>query len=221
MDVSKDMRQAHIREKKNVKGQHRKYDGIALRKHDQLNTTQDRTKTIKREGEDVKVRETEAIQMVNAKIDEIRGAFTDWLNEQSDEFKNRLEKLYNDKFNCFFRPKYDGSHQTFPDLDLKVLGIPDLYQSQKDAVWMQILNGGAICDHEVGAGKTLIMCVAAYEMKRLGVVNKPMIVGLKANVQELAHTFRTAYPNAKILAPGKDDFTPRSAERRVGKAWRR
>ena len=57
------------------------------------------------------------------------------------------------------------------------------------------------------------MCVAAYEMKRLGVVNKPMIVGLKANVQELAHTFRTAYPNAKILAPGKDDFTPAKRER--------
>ena len=64
-----------------------------------------------------------------------------------------------------------------------------------------------------GAGKTLIMCAGAYEMKRLGLANKPMIVGLKANVQELAHTFRTAYPNAKILAPGKDDFTPDKRER--------
>lgn len=70
------------------------------------------------------------------------------------------------------------------------------------------LNGGGICDHEVGAGKTLTMCIAAYEMKRLGLVNKPMIIGLKTNIHEIAKTFRTAYPNAKVLYPGKDDFTP-------------
>ena len=32
-------------------------------------------------------------------------------------------------------------------------------------------------------------------------------------MQGLAHTFRTAYPNAQILAPGKDDFTPAKRER--------
>jgi N12 class adenine-specific DNA methylase len=71
-------------------------------------------------------------------------------------------------------------------------------------------NGGGICDHEVGAGKTLIMCCAAYEMKRLGLANKPMIIGLKANVHEIAQTFKTAYPDAKILYPGKEDFTPKN-----------
>ena len=64
----------------------------------------------------------------------------------------------------------------------------DLYKSQKDAVWMLKTNGGGICDHEVGAGKTLIMCTAAYEMKRLGLANKPMIIGLKANVFDIADT---------------------------------
>ena len=34
-------------------------------------------------------------------------------------------------------------------------------------------NGGGICDHEVGAGKTLIMCTPAYEMKRLEIAKKP------------------------------------------------
>jgi len=66
------------------------------------------------------------------------------------------------------RPQYDGTHQTFPGLDLKALGITDLYKSQKDAVWMLKQNGGGICDHEVGAVKTLIMCTATMEMKRLG-----------------------------------------------------
>lgn len=79
------------------------------------------------------------------------------------------------------RPKYDGSHQKFPGLDLKGLGIKDLYPSQKDCVWMVKQNGGGIGDQEVGGGKTLIMCVASYEMKRLGLAHKPMIIGLKAN----------------------------------------
>ena len=55
------------------------------------------------------------------------------------------------------RPKYDGTHQEFPDLDLKGLGIDNLYDSQKDAIWMDKLLGGGIIDHEVGGGKTLIM----------------------------------------------------------------
>lgn len=211
--IKSDSRNATIWNKYAVKAQSRTYDGIALMKHALLNTSPNITKKIMDGDKEIKVRDGEAIQMANAKIDEIRGAFTEWLDKRDDEFKTRLEKLYNDKFNCFVRPRYDGSHQTFPDLDLKGLGIPDLYQSQKDAVWMQVLNGGGICDHQVGAGKTLIMCVAAYEMKRLGIAEKPMIIGLKANIGELAHTFRTAYPNAKILAPGKEDFSPSKRER--------
>ena len=207
------MHNANIWDRFCVRGQHRRYDGIALMKHALLNTTPDITKKIMVGDKEVKVRDTEAIQMANAKIDEIRNGFSDWLNEQSDEFKQRLEKLYNDTFNCFVRPQYDGSHQTFPDLNLKGLGIESLYGSQKDAVWMLKLNGGGICDHQVGAGKTLIMCAAAYEMKRLGLANKPMILALKANVQEIAQTFQTAYPNAKLLYPGKNDFTPDKRQR--------
>lgn len=203
-----------INEKFAVQGESKLYTGVHLLKHALLNTTPNITKTIKvtdpETGEDknVKVPDGQAIQMANSKIDEMRNGFSDWLNEQSPEFQNELADSYNKKFNCFVRPQYDGSHQTFPGLDLKGLGIPDLYQSQKDCVWMLKQNGGGIGDHEVGAGKTLIMCCAAYEMKRLGQANKPMIVGLKANVHEIAATFKTAYPNAKILYPGKEDFTP-------------
>jgi hypothetical protein len=204
-----------INEKFAVQGESKLYTGMHLLKHALLNTTPNITKTIKvsdpETGElrDAKVPDGQAIQMANTKIDEIRNGFSDWLDQQSPEFKNDLAERYNRRFNCFVRPQYDGSHQSFPGLDLKALGIPDLYQSQKDCVWMIKQNGGGIGDHEVGAGKTLIMCCAAYEMKRLGMANKPMIIGLKANVHEIAATFRTAYPNAKILYPGKEDFTPK------------
>jgi len=212
--VSADKSNLIINEKFAVQSESQLFTGIHLMKNALLNTTPNITKTIQVTDKDtgeqksVKVANGEAIQMANSKIDEIRNGFTDWLNEQSPEFQNKLADAYNRKFNCYVRPQYDGSHQTFPDLDLKALGIADLYQSQKDCIWMQKMMGGGIADHEVGAGKTLIMCCSAYEMKRLGLANKPMIVGLKANVHEIASTFKTAYPNAKILYPGKDDFTP-------------
>ncbi|MBW9203978.1 DNA methylase [Bacteroidales bacterium SW292] len=191
-----------------VKGYYRHYDGMNLLKHALHNTCPDMMKSIGKDehGNDIKVRDSEGIQLANAKIDEIRGGFTEWLEEQSPEFKKRLTDMYNNKFNCFVRPKYDGSHQKFPDLNLKGLGIKDLYTSQKDCVWMLKLNIGGIADQEVGGGKTLIMCVASYEMKRLGLAHKPMIIGLKANVREIAETYRKAYPNARILYASEKDF---------------
>ena len=197
-----------------VQGQYRKYDGINLLKHALVNTVPDISKSIGKDehGNDIKVRDSEAIQLANAKIDEIRNGFTDWLNDQSPEFQQRLADMYNRKFNCFVRPAYDGSHQDFPGMDLKALekkyGIKEVYQSQKDCVWMLKQNGGGICDHEVGTGKTLIMSLAAQEMKRLGLAHKPMIIGLKANVGEIAECYRTAYPNAKILYATEKDFSP-------------
>jgi N12 class adenine-specific DNA methylase len=152
--VKADYRNANIYDKYCIRGENKSYDGIALMKHALHNTTPDITKNVDATDRDgkktkIKVRDGEKIQLANSKIDEIRTGFSDWLNMQLPEFKDRLTDLYNRKFNCFVRPQYDGSHQTFPGLDLKALGIPDLYQSQKDAVWMLKQNGGGICDHEV------------------------------------------------------------------------
>ncbi len=195
-----------------VKGYYRHYDGMNLLKHALHNTCPDMMKCIGKDenGNEIKVRDSEGIQLANAKIDEIRNGFTEWLEDQSQDFKDRLTDMYNRKFNCFVRPKYDGSHQTFPDLNLKGLasrGVKSIYPSQKDCVWMLKQNGGGICDHEVGTGKTLIMCIAAHEMKRLGLAHKPMIIGLKANVAEIAATYQTAYPNARILYASEKDFS--------------
>lgn len=196
-----------------VRGYYRVYDGMSLLKHALHNTVPDIKKSIGKDdnGHDIKVPDSEAIQLANTKIDEIRNGFSEWLEAQSPEFKDRLVDLYNSKFNCYVRPHYDGSHQKFPDLNMKLLGdryhINSVYQSQKDCVWMLIQNGGGICDHQVGTGKTLIMCMAAHEMKRLGLVHKPMIIGMKANVAEIAMTYQTAYPNARILYADAKSFT--------------
>ena len=195
-----------------VRGYYRTYDGMSLLKHALHNTVPDIKKSAGKDenGNDIKVPDNEAIQLANTKIDEIRNGFSEWLEAQSPEFKEKLVDLYNDKFNCFVRPQYDGSHQTFPELNMKLLGdrygIHSIYQSQKDCIWMLKQNGGGVCDHEVGTGKTLIMCIAAHEMKRLGLAHKPMIIGLKANVAEIAMTYQSAYPNARILFADEKSF---------------
>ncbi len=195
-----------------VRGYYRTYDGMSLLKHALHNTVPDIKKSAGKDenGHEIKVPDNEAIQLANTKIDEIRNGFADWLEVQSPEFKEKLADLYNRKFNCFVRPQYDGSHQTFPDLNMKMLGdrygIHSVYQSQKDCVWMLLQNGGGICDHQVGTGKTLIMCMAAHEMKRLGLAHKPMIIGMKANVADIAMTYQSAYPNAKILYADEKSF---------------
>nr|MBQ4455905.1 DNA methylase [Clostridia bacterium] len=171
------------------------------------------TKTVYTGGERKTVVDAERTQEVAARINEIRDAFTDWLAREPKAVRDDLADRYNRLFNCFVRPSYDGSFQTFPDLDYSRLGFNELYKSQKDAIWMIKQNGGGICDHEVGAGKTMVMCVAAHEMKRLGLVHKPMIIALKANVHDIADTYMRAYPKARVLYPGKQDFTPENREK--------
>ena len=186
----------------------RNCNGEDLFVHALHDTVPEITKEIERNGDRVRVPDEEAIQEASTKIQEIRERFNAWLDSQPLEVRDELVRVYNERFNCFVRPHYDGSAQTFPGLSFEHFPYKELYPSQKDAVWMIKQNGGGICWHEVGTGKTMIMCVAAYEMKRLGLVQKPLIVGLKANVHEIADTFRKAYPSAKLLYPGKEDFTP-------------
>ncbi len=172
------------------------------------NTTPFFTYEVEMGDKTIRVPDNEAIQLAHQKIENIRNRFIEWLQALPFDDKKHLEQLYNDTFNCFVLREYDGSHLSFPGLDKKALGIDDLYSSQKNAAWRIVQNRGALIDHEVGLGKTLTMIVAAQEMKRLGIIHKPAILALKANVDQIRDTYRKAYPKARILAPGENDFTP-------------
>ena len=182
--------------------------GYTLLEHALENTTPFFTYEVKMGDRTIRQSDNEAIQLAHQKIELMRTGFIDWLKELPDGEKKQLENLYNDTFNCYVLREFDGSHLKFPGLDRKALGIEDLYSSQKNAAWRIVQNRGALIDHEVGLGKTLTMIVAAQEMKRLGIVHKPTILALKANVNQIAETYKKAYPNARILFPGENDFTP-------------
>jgi N12 class adenine-specific DNA methylase len=165
------------------------------------------------EGKTIRVPDNEATQLAYQKIERIREQYVEWLSQLPNEDKKNIEKLYNDLYNCYVLREYNGSHLHFPGLDRNALGIADLYDSQKNAAWRIIQNRGALIDHEVGLGKTLTMVVASHEMKRLGIIHKPLIIALKANVSQIADTYRKAYPGARILFPSEHDFTPAKRQR--------
>lgn len=188
--------------------------GTTLLENALENTSPFFTYTIKDAGgSDRKLPDNEATQLAHQKIEAIRSAFIDWLSELPQKRQDFLVEIYNNTFNCFRLREYNGTHLTFPGLDKVALGIDDLYESQKSAVWRVLQNRGALIDHEVGLGKTLTMITAAQEMRRLSIAQKPVILAMKANVSQIAETYRHAYPNAKILFPGKEDFTPKERGR--------
>ena len=190
-----------------------KLTGRTLLEHALENTSPHITYPVEVDGRLRRMPDNEAIQAAHRKIETIRLSYLDWLKRLPAADKQKIERLYNETFNCYVLRQYDGSHLTFPGLDLKAVGVKELYSSQKDAAWRVIQNRGALVDHEVGLGKTLTMIIAAVEMKRLGIVHKPMILALKANISAIRDTFRKAYPNARILAPGENDYLPARRKR--------
>lgn len=73
---------ANITDKYFVKGEKRGYYGNDLLKHALHNTVPDITKTVQdKDGRDIKVRDADAIQLADSKINEIRKEFVNWLNE--------------------------------------------------------------------------------------------------------------------------------------------
>lgn len=211
-------------------------DGMGLLQHALLNSCpkmmkyrrDERGRKIQQGKSYAKDEDPEATQKANTLIEEIRQGYQDWLLRQPKALRDGLAEKYNRLFNCHVKPQFDGSHQRFPGIDWAGLeqkyGIPQpvykdgkkvsggLYKSQEDCIWMLTMNGGGICDHEVGSGKTLIMCLAAHEMKRLGFCHKPMIIGLKANVAAIAETYMTAYPKARVLYAKHADYAGKERE---------
>lgn len=188
--------------------------GYTLLEHALENTSPFYTYQI--EGTDGKMHripDNEATQLAHQKIENIRSRYIEWLKDLPAAEKKDIQDRYNRTYNSHVLREYEGSHLKFPGLDRKRLGIEDLYSSQKGAIWRILQNRGALIDHEVGLGKTLTMVAASFEMKRLGLVNKPMIIALKANVGQIADTYRKAYPKAKILFPKAADFSPKNRQR--------
>lgn len=157
------------------------------------------------EIDDKRVINKEATIAAQAKLEELKAHFVTWLWKDSDRAE-RLAQIYNERFNVFARPNYNGSHLTFPGLSLDITPR----QLQKDAIWFNLQNRSALVGDEVGLGKTLTAIISAMEARRLGFARKAMFVVPNHLTEQWREQFLAAYPNAKVLCAGKDDLSKRN-----------
>lgn len=148
----------------------------------------------------------------NQKADEIRQAFLDWVWEDKDR-REMLATIYNERFNTNVPARYDGSHLELAGASLEI----SLRPHQKDAIWRGIQDGTALNDHVVGAGKTLVCVGTVMESKRMGLLNKPMLVVPNHLLLQWKDAFYSLYPNANILVAEKGDFKKENRERLFGR----
>lgn len=143
----------------------------------------------------------EATAEANNKAQAVRREFREWLFEDDDR-RERLHRVYNDTYNTDRARHYDGSHMIFPGMSLAV----QLRPHQKDVVWRIVQTGKALLDHVVGAGKTFAVIASAMEMRRMGLVRKPMIVVPNHLVGQWGEDILRLYPGARALVATKADF---------------
>ncbi len=148
----------------------------------------------------------------NAKLEKLKSEFKDWIYKDYDR-RTHLEKIYNDTFNTDVIPKYDGSHLQLSGLNMKF----NLRPHQKNAIWRAINEQSVLMDHQVGAGKTLVAIGSVMEQKRMGLVNKPLIVVPNHLLSQWSNEFYQAYPNANILVANKKDLEKNAREQFFGK----
>jgi hypothetical protein len=73
-------------------------------------------------------------------------------------------------------------------------------------VWRILQTPNCLLAQVVGSGKTIILCAAAMELKRLGLARKPLIVVPNHMLGQFASEFLALYPGANLLVATKDDF---------------
>ena len=151
------------------------------------------------------VRET---QITQAKQELIKQGFKDWIWANPYR-RERLCKLYNERFNSVRPREYDGSHLQFVGMNPEI----ELRPHQKNAVARILYGGNTLLAHVVGAGKTYTMAAAAMEMKRLGLCSKPLFVVPNHLTEQWASEFLQLYPAANILVATKRDFEQRNRKR--------
>ena len=140
--------------------------------------------------------------IAQAKQEQIKLAFDDWIWEDPER-RERLTKIYNERFNSIRPREYDGSHISFDGMNPEIT----LRKHQVNAIARILYGGNTLLAHEVGAGKTFEMVAASMESKRLGLCNKSLFVVPNHIIEQFGKEFLQLYPSANILITTKKDFT--------------
>ena len=160
-------------------------------------------KSVNENGDEIRVLNKKETMLASQKQDAMKAAFKDWIFKDQQR-RERLVKVYNERFNSIRPREYDGSHLTFPGMNPEI----ELRPHQKNAVAHQLYGDNVLLAHVVGAGKTYEMVAAAMESKRLGLSQKNLFVVPNHLTEQWGAEFLQLYPGANILVATKKDFEP-------------
>jgi N12 class adenine-specific DNA methylase len=164
------------------------------------------------EGKKQQILNKKETTVAQQKQELIKSGFAEWI-WQNSERREKLCKLYNEKFNSLRPREYDGSH-------IKLSGInPEitLRQHQVNAIAHIMYGGNTLLAHVVGAGKTFEMVAASMESKRLGLCQKSLFVVPNHLTEQWASEFLQLYPSANILVATKKDFETKNRKKFCGR----
>ena len=142
----------------------------------------------------------------------IKQAFADWI-WKDPERREKLTRLYNEKFNSTRPREYDGSHMSFVGINPEITLRPH----QVNAIAHILYGGNTLLAHVVGAGKTFEMVAAAQESKRLGLCQKSLFVVPNHLTEQWASEYLQLYPSANILVATKKDFETKNRKKFCGR----
>ncbi len=138
------------------------------------------------------------------KADALQERFSEWVWEDPARAK-RLVDEYNRRFNSIVLRDYTGAGE--------YLSLPGMAASftprehQRAAVARMIAEPAAGLFHEVGAGKTAEMIMGAMEMRRMGLIAKPVVVVPNHMLEQFGREWLQIYPRARILAASSAELT--------------
>ncbi|HFD5532536.1 TPA: helicase-related protein [Streptococcus pyogenes] len=142
----------------------------------------------------------------------LKEEFKNWIFSDQER-RNRLVKLYNERFNSIRNREYDGSNLSFEGMNTEI----DLRPHQRNAIARSLYGGNTLLAHVVGSGKTFEMVASAMESKRLGMCSKSLFVVPNHLTGQIGREFMQLYPSANIMVADKKDFEPRNRKRFIGK----
>ena len=164
------------------------------------------------EGKKKAVLNKKETAIAQSKQELIKQGFQDWIWADPTR-REKLTKLYNEKFNSIRPREYDGSHITFSGMNPEI----ELREHQKNAVAHILYGGNTLLAHAVGAGKTYEMVAAAQDSKRLGLCNKSLFVVPNHLTEQWAAEYLQLYPSANILVATKKDFETKNRKKFCGR----
>ena len=125
-----------------------------------------------------------------------------------------LLAIYNRKYNNLAGRQFDGSHLTLPGLSIKFA----LHNHQKRGIFRVIVAGSTYLNHAVGSGKTLEQICIGQELRRLGLIKKPLHVVPNHMLEQFSSDFISAYPMANIMVADEKNFHTENRRRFMAQA---